>query len=226
MTQENLSRDIESELALMFEHLLQQEPDEQNLKAFADAARARNLSTIDLFKWMIDSPDYRKRPKKAPGHPIGHCYSPIIDTEELRGYFAPQRQIFIEELAGLNLTKAAIRATFDRMRPFIGTHTFSEHQNETDRFYWNNGGFPLGDAVFLSAIIQMTRPRRIIEIGSGHSTACMLDTIERAGLETTITCVEPYADRLRARLRPEDKERVTIHEVKVQTTDPALYEVL
>ena len=66
----------------------------------------------------------------------------------------------------------------------------------------------------------------IIEIGSGFSTACMLDAIEREGLETTIICVEPFPQRLRSTLTDRDTDRVTIIEAMVQTTAPEMYDTL
>jgi hypothetical protein len=52
------------------------------------------------------------------------------------------------------------------------------------------------------------KPSRIIEIGSGFSTACMLDSSEEIGITPEITCIEPYADRLKSLLRPADKVEI------------------
>ena len=62
------------------------------------------------------------------------------------------------------------------------------------------------------------RPRRVIEIGSGFSSACMLDAAEHAGLEEFhLTCIEPFPKRLKSVLRSDDEgTRVTIHERGVQ----------
>jgi predicted O-methyltransferase YrrM len=69
----------------------------------------------------------------------------------------------------------------------------------------------------LRAVIAAERPRRIVEIGSGFSTACMLDSLDHFGLkQTRITCIEPFSARLRSVLRPGDEARVEIIERPVQ----------
>jgi predicted O-methyltransferase YrrM len=65
-------------------------------------------------------------------------------------------------------------------------------------------------------MILEQRPKRIVEIGSGFSSACMLDTIDEVGLETELTFIEPDAERLRSLLRPEDSGRARIIEAPVQ----------
>jgi predicted O-methyltransferase YrrM len=67
-----------------------------------------------------------------------------------------------------------------------------------------NDWFGRGDAAVLHAMLRHLRPRRVVEVGSGYSTAVMLDTAERHLTDLHITCVEPYPDRLKGLLRPGD----------------------
>jgi methyltransferase family protein len=61
------------------------------------------------------------------------------------------------------------------------------------------------------------QPRRIIEIGSGFSSAVMLDTMDRFFNHAPhITFIEPCPVNLKQLLRPEDLSRVTLIENKVQ----------
>ncbi|HET6893109.1 MAG TPA: hypothetical protein VFH31_18535, partial [Pyrinomonadaceae bacterium] len=57
-------------------------------------------------------------------------------------------------------------------------------------------GYGYIEAQALHAIIRHFRPKRIIEVGSGVSTYCMLKAIElnekEAHEPTHITCIEPY----------------------------------
>jgi predicted O-methyltransferase YrrM len=82
--------------------------------------------------------------------------------------------------------------------------TFPTQKEPTHRYYADNGAFPLGDALVLRAMIKHAKPRRIIEVGSGFSTACMLDTLDELGRSVRMTCIEPYPDRLKSLLRPGD----------------------
>ena len=69
------------------------------------------------------------------------------------------------------------------------------------------------------------RPARVIEVGSGYSTALALDEAEAsreiAALE--ITCIEPFAGRLLGLLSEADRRRITLLRKPVQDVDPATY---
>lgn len=51
--------------------------------------------------------------------------------------------------------------------------------------------FPRLDAGAVYALVQRHRPRRIVEVGSGHSTRFMAAAVRDAGLSTAITCIDP-----------------------------------
>ena len=57
-------------------------------------------------------------------------------------------------------------------------------------------GYGYIEAQALWAVVRYCRPKRIIEIGSGVSTYCMLKALENNKYEPTtsalITCIEPY----------------------------------
>jgi len=60
------------------------------------------------------------------------------------------------------------------------------------------------DAAVYHSMIRRYQPRRIIEVGSGFSTAVALDTAEDHHLSMDITCIEPYPDRLESLIRTND----------------------
>lgn len=80
------------------------------------------------------------------------------------------------------------------------------------------------DAAVYHSMIRKHRPKNIVEIGSGYSTAVALDTIESAGMDTTITCIEPYPDRLRSLLR--NPSEVLLHQAAVQDMPLNVYDQL
>jgi hypothetical protein len=51
--------------------------------------------------------------------------------------------------------------------------------------------FPPLDAAAAYAIVRRTGPRRIVEVGSGHSTRFLTRAIADAGLATRLTCIDP-----------------------------------
>ena len=58
--------------------------------------------------------------------------------------------------------------------------------------------YTYSDAVFLYGMLRHARPKRIVEVGSGFSSAAMLDTIDQH-LDGDVACtfIEPYPERLR-----------------------------
>ena len=108
----------------------------------------------------------------------------------------------------------------------IRSSSFAEHEEPERRYYYKNGIYPYGDAVLLRAMVIAQRPRRIIEIGSGFSSACILDAVDEVGLDTELICIEPDTDRLVARLRPEDLDRIRIVEAQVQDVGIEEFEAL
>src|ERR1700677_3963272 len=60
-------------------------------------------------------------------------------------------------------------------------------------------GYGALESQVLHCFLRSQRPRRVIEVGSGVSTACMLHAVELNAkdefCETGITCIEPYPAR-------------------------------
>jgi uncharacterized protein len=56
---------------------------------------------------------------------------------------------------------------------------------------WTQDWFPRLDAAAAYAIVRGAKPRRIVEIGSGHSTRFMARAVADAGLPTRIVCIDP-----------------------------------
>ena len=111
--------------------------------------------------------------------------------------------------------------------PFIQTTPFGDAPTQANRFYYGGGPFPHGDAIMLRMMIGAYRPRRVIEIGSGFSSACMLDAAEHAGLaDFHLTCIEPFPARLKGLLREPDHAKVTIIESLVQDVPADLFDTL
>src|SRR5438128_11930399 len=74
---------------------------------------------------------------------------------------------------------------------------FTPNPTGPRRYYYENDFFSYGDAIILFSMLRHYRPKRVIEIGSGFSSAVMLDTKElflRVSID--LTFVEPNPDCL------------------------------
>ena len=78
--------------------------------------------------------------------------------------------------------------TFDET---FGASNAADRQKQ-HQYTLPNGAFEWMDARMLHYFIQKKRPNKIIEIGSGNSTLMMENTKRMFGLNTEITCIEPY----------------------------------
>jgi hypothetical protein len=56
---------------------------------------------------------------------------------------------------------------------------------------WDQDWFPRLDAAAAYAVVRSTRPRRIVEVGSGHSTRFMARAVADGSLDTRITAIDP-----------------------------------
>lgn len=94
------------------------------------------------------------------------------------------------------------------------------------RYRAENDYYGYGDAAALFCMLRHYKPRRLIEVGSGFSTAVILDTAEHYLSDLQLTCVEPNPQRLRERLLPADHKAVEIIEKPVQDVPLERFEEL
>ncbi len=142
--------------------------------------------------------------------PPGHYYSPLPSLDAVR---QRRKQIFDrdDDLLEVDVADKAQRELVRTLAPFANEATFPEVASEGYRYYFQNDFFGHGDAVALHSILRWLRPKRIIEIGSGHSSALILDTNERnLNGEMLCTFIEPYPERLNSLLRCGDRTRAEI----------------
>ena len=64
------------------------------------------------------------------------------------------------------------------------------------RYRFTQQMFGRGEAVVLAALLLTERPRRFVEVGSGWSTALVLDVRDFALSDLEVTCIEPFPQRL------------------------------
>ena len=149
-------------------------------------------------------------PMRELAWPPGHYYSPFPSLDEVR---RRRKQIFDREdqLLEVDVADAAQRELVRTLAPFAIEATFPEVASEDYRYYFENDFFGYGDAIALHSMLRWLQPKRIIEIGSGHSSALILDTNERnLNGEMHCTFIEPYPDRLNSLLRCGDRANAEI----------------
>ena len=173
-----------------------------------------------LIRSILDRLPYigglRELANKVGSYPPGHFYSPIPNQEQIG-----ERLEFLKgessELPGINFDRGKQLELLKRFQPFYAELPFSEEKTPASRYYFNQSVFCYADAIFLYSFLRLMQPARIIEVGSGFSSAVMLDTVDRFfNNRPAMTFIEPYPDNLKKLLRPEDRRNVTVIEDRVQ----------
>ena len=148
--------------------------------------------------------------------PPGHFYSPIPRLEDLR---RDEARIFdvSREIPGVDLDEGGQLKLLEKLSVHYPGMDFPEHRETRRRYWFENSAYSYGDAIFLHCMIRHLQPKRIIEVGSGHSSCMILDTNEmHFGNGIRCTFIEPYPRLLLSLLRPGDRERIEIVPQRVQ----------
>jgi tetratricopeptide (TPR) repeat protein len=140
-----------------------------------------------------------KRNTKMSASP-GHFYSPIPDLDEVK---ARESAIFSipRELPGIDLHEDRQLALVQTFADYYAEMPFTEDGSEGNLYQLNNAFFSYSDGLFLYCMMRHLAPRRIIEVGSGWSSALMLD-VNRIFFDHRINLefIEPHPERLLALL--------------------------
>ena len=148
--------------------------------------------------------------------PDGHYYSPVPAKEDVITYLRT-REPLSKEIIGINLNEQGQYDLLNEYVQFYEEIQFQEVQVSSRRYYYDNPWFSYSDAFFLYSYLRRYQPRRIIEVGSGFSSAVMLDAIDNFYLlRPEITFIEPYPYRLNSLLREIDKQQVKLIDKKIQ----------
>lgn len=141
---------------------------------------------------------YRYAESVAPAQPV---YTALADR------FAAAEPVFLDLLRGAEDYADALLAIAQEAGA-SGSPKFAQD--------W----FPTLDAVAAYVVVRQYGPRRIVEVGSGHSTRFLARAVRDAALPTEITAIDPQP---RAEIRDLP---VKVHTAVMQTADPALFAAL
>ncbi|MBV9126293.1 MAG: class I SAM-dependent methyltransferase [Planctomycetes bacterium] len=158
----------------------------------------------------------------------GHFYSPVPSLEELK-----QQETAIWgppplDIPGVDLNEAGQARLFEALKTYYPEMpAYERHKQEGLRYFYKNGYFPLGDAIILYGMIRHLRPRRIIEIGSGFSSAVTLDT-NQLYFDNHIACtfIEPHPGRLFNLMEEGDRARCEVIQSNLQEVPLSCFEQL
>lgn len=157
--------------------------------------------------------------------PDGHYYSPINSISDINtATLQKNKSITLQTLPSLNLDQNKFKENIEKLGE-ISLRTkikFPGKKGGEYYYYYRNDFYSYTDALVLSAFIEYLNPNKIIEIGSGFSSAVMHDVITYLNLNTTCYHIEPYPDRLKSVIN----KPINIIEKRLQDVDLSLFREL
>jgi predicted O-methyltransferase YrrM len=151
------------------------------------------------------------------GWPARHHYSPLVDVGYVKRHSARLFNTQVELGPSIDLNAAVQDEMLASVAAAYKDFDWPEEPVADRRYYLNNRLFIYGDAVVLYGLLRRFRPRRVIEVGSGFSSALMLDTVDRhPELETEFTFIEPFSARLQTLLRDTQRARYRVVDALAQ----------
>jgi predicted O-methyltransferase YrrM len=161
--------------------------------------------------------------RRQGAYPAGHYYSPIPSAEDVLSH-VNSRKPPGNELNGINLNEHTQKKLINEFADFYNDLPFPNQPLSGTRYYYGNEWFRHADAIILYAFLRKYKPSKIIEIGSGFSSAVILDTVEIFfSQRPEITFIEPYPERLINLFRDGDRETVRLIDRKLQDVPLELF---
>lgn len=158
--------------------------------------------------------------------PPGHFYSPIPDLDEIKKGRQLLFNRLIPRVPAISLRPAHQLRLIRQFAKWTGDFQ-RLIRSERTRYRSDNYFFREADAFTLFSMIRRHKPKRIIEVGSGYSSALILDTIDFLKYDACdLTLVEPYTERLDSLLFKSDLKRCRILRTRVQEVDLRLFATL
>lgn len=157
----------------------------------------------------------------------GHYYSPLPDLSEVRAAGESAWRAVADDLPGIHLDVPAMLALTDEFADGVADLDFPARPGASTRYHFDNPYFSYGDAIIAGSMLRRFAPTRVIEIGSGFSSACLLDVAERfLDGDVAFTFIEPHPERLLRLLTVGDLERSSVERRPVQAVPLALFDML
>lgn len=179
-----------------YKHLLRRAPDEEGRAHFVRSLLSRHMTREDVLVQFATCHEFESKLRSLEFVPPGHFYSAVPSIDERRAFLdaPPPADVSVP---GVDLNVAGQEEQLLKLATFHPDFVFPERKSDRFRYHWANPAYSYSDALTLFSMIRHFRPKRVIEIGSGFTSALMLDTNEHfCGGNIEFTFIEPYPELL------------------------------
>lgn len=98
---------------------------------------------------------------------------------------------------GIDLNRDQQLALLQQFLSYLQDFQPPEEPTEGRLYHYANSMFGFSDAFVLYSFLRAFQPRRVIEVGSGYSSALMLDTARDMLPTTSFAFIDPYSQTIR-----------------------------
>ena len=160
--------------------------------------------------------------------PPSHFYSVIPNIEEIKN---DQDRIWqgmeTDGIEAIDLNIATQKANMKAISAFYSDIPFKDEISGNLRYHFKNPYYLYTDGIILHGLMRHLKPKQIIEVGSGYSSALMLDVNDLFfDSKINFKFIEPYTERLEKLINQGDKESATIIKSRVQEVDLNVFRAL
>lgn len=127
---------------------------------------------------------------------------------------------------GVDLHEQAQRSLLEEFSAYYAGFVPSENPAPGRLYHYGNAMFGFSDAFVLYSVFRKFTPRRVIEVGSGHSSALMLDIAQEHLPATQFTFIDPYSQTIQRVIGQRPQGNYRLLRTPIQEADPALVEEL
>ncbi len=179
-----------------YRRILMRDSDDSGRRHYL-AALANGLSRLDLIRELFDSAEHQDQFAACRLYPPGHALSPLPSGADIAAHgtfnWRPA------QVPGVDLRIHEQWRLLHRLAEHYPRLPFTRRPIPGRRYYYDNTSYTYADAILLGCMLMELKPRRIIEVGSGFSSAAMLD-VNDACLDGLVdfTFIDPDPSRLRA----------------------------
>jgi predicted O-methyltransferase YrrM len=191
------------------------------------------MALKDYFlHWLRNSEEYKNlvaennKLNSMQGYPPGHFYSPVVDP---RGIEHRDAEIWKaqDEIDGIDLNMEDQLSLVKAFSGYYAELPYLPEKGLKTRYYFDNDYYTHNDGIILYSMIRHLKPKKIIEIGSGFSSAIMLDTNEYCSAGAIKLCfIDPYPERLYGLMNEQDKQQTKVIADDVQSLPLEIYKDL
>ena len=178
-----------------------------------------------LYKEVTEQISKGENCMQKVAFPMGHFYNPVPSDEDIEKFIA--NRTYDCELHGIDLNLPVQLDYYRLLMQFREGFVWKMEKTPGLTYYGDNSQFAPACAYPVYAFMRLLRPRRIIEVGSGYSTAVMVDTNKLyLNNSVDISCVEPFPERLEENWGSQINDYVTLHRSLLQDVDLSIFDAL